>query len=221
LIKMMPQIWMDNDNADAILLPKSARKAISESAGKKSVLTKLENVILSHKSHPTLLKDSNTKWPKSSICKETPQKQHRQQLQEKSYAGQSIEGGLWKAAELSAANNLNVRSADTNDSLDLFDCIQFPTQKCLRNCQKPISPNWMEPLLSEQLIDKLLNNTLAGDELRVPDIPAYPDLDQDEFALKSLTDKLNESVEKSTEVFEVMLPPVLYDIDFDEEPFKF
>ncbi|XP_043070508.1 uncharacterized protein LOC6566672 [Drosophila grimshawi] len=191
---------MDNDNADAILLPKSARKAISESAGKKSVLTKLENVILSHKSHPTLLKDSNTKWPKSSICKETPQKQHRQQLQEKSYAGQSIEGGLWKAAELSAANNLN---------------------KCLRNCQKPISPNWMEPLLSEQLIDKLLNNTLAGDELRVPDIPAYPDLDQDEFALKSLTDKLNESVEKSTEVFEVMLPPVLYDIDFDEEPFKF
>ncbi|EDV98787.1 GH13413 [Drosophila grimshawi] len=197
---MMPQIWMDNDNADAILLPKSARKAISESAGKKSVLTKLENVIHSHKSHPTLLKDSNTKWPKSSICKETPQKQHRQQLQEKSYAGQSIAGGLWKAAELSAANNLN---------------------KCLRNCQKPISPNWMEPLLSEQLIDKLLNNTLAEDELRVPDIPAYPELDEDEFALKSLTDKLNESVEKSTEVFEVMLPPVLYDIDFDEEPFKF
>ncbi|EDV99492.1 uncharacterized protein LOC6567185 [Drosophila grimshawi] len=225
----MPQIWMDNENAGANLLPRSARKAIGESAGKKSVLSKLDNVINSQKSHLTPFKGQNTKWPlscapKLSLCKETLQKQYRRQQeqhQKKRDAGLLIEGGQWKAAEFNAANDLYVRSADPNDSLDLIDYMQFPTQKCLRNCQKPISQNLMEPLLSKELIDKLLNNTFAEDDLTVPDVPAYPNLDQDEFALMSLEHKLSESVEKSTEVFEVMLPPVLYDIDFDEEPFKF
>lgn len=127
-----------------IVLPRSARKAMGDNAlqqsAKKSVLSKLDNMLY-NKPHLTPFKGANAKFPAScapkiSLCKETLQKQHRK-LPQKSDAPQLLETHF-KAPQSTpnVANDLYAKSAEATNDFDLFDFMDFPSAKCLKNCQK-------------------------------------------------------------------------------------
>lgn len=127
------------------MLPRSARKAMGDNplqqSAKKSVLSKLDNM-LNNKPDLTPFKGANTKFPAScapkiSLCKETLQKQHRKLPQKAAPSKQLLEP-QFKAPQsvTNVANDLYAKSADPTNDFDLFDFMDFPSAKCLNNCQK-------------------------------------------------------------------------------------
>ncbi|EDW57944.2 uncharacterized protein pim [Drosophila virilis] len=220
----MAQIWMDEENAGAHMLPRSARKAMGDNtlqqSGKKSVLSKLDNVMY-NKPNLTPFKGANTKWPlscapKLSLCKETLQKQHRSRQPDKD-SPQLLEAHF-KAPQVNVATDLYAKSADPAHGFDLFDFMDFPTAQCMKNCQKPISRECLEPMLNEDLIAKLLNHSLdTAEEETVYDMPDYPDLDADIYALKPREyNNIHESENKLADLFEVRLPANIFMSDFEK-----
>ncbi|EDW12410.1 uncharacterized protein LOC6576992 [Drosophila mojavensis] len=221
----MAQIWMDNENAGAHMLPRSARKAMGDNplqqSAKKSVLGKLDNM-LNNKPHLTPFKGANTKFPAScapkiSLCKETLQKQHRK-LPQKASASQQLLEAQFKAPQSvpNVANDLYAKSADSTNDFDLFDYMDFPSAKCLNNCQKPITFKNFEPMLNEELISKLLN-TLEMDEEVLEEIPNHPDFDADDIACQPIKYKSNEIEQPKDDIFNPSLPSYLYFTDFEWE----
>lgn len=222
----MAQIWMDDENAVAHMLPRSARKAMGDNAlqqsAKKSVLSKLDNMLY-NKPHLTPFKGANAKFPAScapkiSLCKETLQKQHRK-LPQKSDAPQLLETHF-KAPQSTpnVANDLYAKSAEATNDFDLFDFMDFPSAKCLKNCQKPLTYKNFEPLLNEELIAKLLNNTMEMDEELLVETPSHPDLETDDIAWQPITYKSTEFEEPLKDIFDLPLPANFYFADFEREP---
>ncbi|KAL7740483.1 hypothetical protein ACLKA6_007013 [Drosophila palustris] len=224
----MAHIWMDDENAGANVLLRSNRKAMhmplgmgDNASARKSVLSKLDNVIYNNnnnRSNITPFKGANQMWPMScapklSLCKETLQKQHRKQHNKD--ALHLIDGQ--PKVEAVAVNNLYAKSADPNDSFDLFDFMDFPSQKCLNNCHKSMSQDWSEPLLSDDLIEKLLNHSGDSEEetLNDDDLFAYQDLDTLDSELEPLK-YINNDKENLADILEVSLPmPIEFDPDLD------
>lgn len=225
----MAQIWIDDENAGALVVPRSNRKVMHNTLGniasaKKSVLSKLDNVMHHHnnnKLNMTPFKGANQMWPKISapklsLCKETLQKQHREQINKD--AVRPIDRRLKKATKLKASNNLYARSADPKDNFDLFDFMDFPSKKCLKNCHKPMSQNWMKPLLNEDLIDKLLNHSEHMEEEIVndEDISVYRDLDTVDFKLEPLKYNVLEAKDSIPDFLDDLPPlPNEFDDEFD------
>lgn len=141
------------------VLPRSARKLMGntllQQSGKKSVLSKLDNVlhhnINNNNNRPGLTPKSMMgvaqRWPMScapklSLCKETLQKQHQKKLTKDTphlLEGQP-KGGVHSSP--ATGHDLYARSADVNDKFDLFDFMDFPSERCLKNCQKREFINW-------------------------------------------------------------------------------
>ncbi|KAH8418878.1 hypothetical protein KR222_008490 [Zaprionus bogoriensis] len=182
----MAQIWLDEENAGAHMLQRSARKIMGDAAppmsGKKCVLGILDNVLHGKSQQPHSKSHATPKQPasctpKPSLCKETLQRQHRQQLPKQ--ATRHLIGGEPTLAYEAPAQDLYARSADVNDKFDLFDFMDFPNEKCLQNCQKPISACWSKPLLSADLTHKLINNIAPDVEFHPLEIPIYQDVEEE------------------------------------------
>ncbi|XP_034100411.2 uncharacterized protein LOC117565433 [Drosophila albomicans] len=221
----MAQIWLDNENAGVNVFPRSNRKTKQTSllgnnnallqSGKKNVLSSLDNVINNNKPNVTPFKSNNNNqiWrkscaPKLSLCKETLQKQMRKQITKDSPPFNEVE------CESNGQEIVAEKKEELVD-FDLFDFMDFPSSKCLNNCHQPASFNWQEPepLLSEDLIEKLLNYSPAFEKDFVNDdheIPLYPD---DDLELEYN----NDFEDISPDLLDDAAPPLpaIFEDDFD------
>lgn len=226
------------------VLQRSARKLMGDTliqkSGKKCVLGKLDNVLHhnynnsnKHGMTPTPKMVMPQKWPMScapklSLCKETLQKQHRKQISK--LTAQGVGGTLSTASE-----DLYARSADENDKFDLFDFMDFPSEHCLKNCHKRKFPNycnclyhaniyiqskaisnvWSKPLLSDDLIYKLVHNVVADEQKYPQEIPIHLDAEDEVFEEPSPLQHKETEFDEQLDDISVELPASIEFDDFD------
>lgn len=240
--KLIIKFWRE-------VLPRSARKLMGDTmlqkSGKKCVLGKLDNVLHHNYNNnnkqgmtPTSKMTVPQKWPMScapklSLCKETLQKQHRKQISKLTTQGAG--GALSSVSHGAAAHDLYARSADENDKFDLFDYMDFPSEQCLKNCQKRRFPNslnclyhtniyipskaisnvWSKPLLGDDLIDQLVHNVVADEEKYHQEIAIH--LDSEDEGYEELIPPQHEQTEFDEQLddISVELPASIEFDDFD------
>ncbi|XP_034473497.1 uncharacterized protein LOC117780913 [Drosophila innubila] len=224
----MAQIFVDDENAGTHVLSRSNRKVMGDNASaRKMVLSKLDNVMYNNnKPNITPFKGAfqivrpTSCAPKLSLCKETLQKQHRKQHNNNKNALHPIDG-LSKGdinSDVVPKCGIYAKSAAAKDNFDLFDLMDFPSENCLNNCHKPISQNWSEPFLSEDLIDKLLNHSGDSEEeiLNNNDVCPYPNLYKIDSELEPIKYKSYVAEDNITDILDIPLPlPIVFDPDFD------